>query len=371
MPASLYVGVMSGTSVDGIDACLATIDRRHCRERGHVYAPFEPALREHILAVARGSSLAEAATLDVHLADAYAEAIATLLAETGTEPGRIRAVGSHGQTVLHRPEGPAPTSIQLGDPHRLALRCGIDVVADFRRADIAAGGEGAPLAPAFHAAAFAHPDEYRCVANIGGMGNITLLPPGSDAPAGGFDTGPGNVLLDAWIAGQGEAGRDDGGAWAATGRVDEELLAGLRADPWFERPPPKSTGREHFDIGWLAQRAGKRLHALDPADVQATLAELTASTLADAVLEHAPRSVRLLVCGGGAHNHDLLDRLARRLPGVAVQTTGAHGIDPGHVEALAFAWLAWRRLHDLPGNCPAVTGARQAVPLGAVIRAPR
>ena len=371
MPASLYVGVMSGTSADGIDACLAAIDRRGCRERGHVHHAFEPALREQVLAVARGSSLAEAATLDVRLADAYAAAVEALLANTGTGSGRVRAIGCHGQTVLHRPRGPAPTSIQLGDPHRLAARCGIDVVADFRRADLAAGGEGAPLAPAFHGTAFGSARENRCVANVGGMSNVTVLPAGRDTPTLGFDTGPGNVLLDLWIAGQSGHGFDADGAWAASGTVDAELLARLRDDPWFALAPPKSTGREHFERAWLDERGGERLRAIDAADVQATLAELTASTVADAVREHAPGTDRLIVSGGGAHNADLRARLARLLPDVAIDTSADHGIEPEHVEPLAFAWLAWRRLHDLPGNCPAVTGARRAVPLGAVIRAPR
>lgn len=371
MSSSLFIGVMSGTSADGIDAVLAAFEGERCRERGHVHRPFERSLRNLILDIARGSSLADAATLDVRLADAYAEAIETLLQQTGISRRRIRAIGCHGQTVLHRPEGTDPTSIQLGDPHRLAAQCGIDVVNDFRRADIAAGGEGAPLACGFHAATFTSREEDRCVANIGGMANVTVLPAGSDSPAAGFDTGPGNVLLDGWISMHGGSDYDADGTWAARGDVDTRLLAALRSEPWFRRAPPKSTGREHFGQEWLERWGGDRLQALDPADVQATLAELTAATLADAIQTHAPGTTRVLICGGGARNTDLLSRLSRLLPDAAVETTAMHGIDPGHVEALAFAWLARRRLRGQPGNCPAVTGAHREVPLGAVILAPK
>lgn len=366
-----YLGVMSGTSADGIDACLAVFGEDGCAEHGHVHVPFAPELRELVLGIARGAPLDEAATLDVRLADAYADAVERLLQETRTDPGRVRAIGCHGQTVLHRPEGDAPTSIQLGDPHRLAARCGIDVVADFRRADLAAGGQGAPLAPAFHGAVLGAADEHRCVANIGGMGNVTVLPAGRHAPSCGFDTGPGNVLLDLWIAAHRDTRYDAAGAWAGSGTVDPPLLQALLDEPWFERPPPKSTGREQFEWAWLEQRGGDRLRELAPVDVQATLAELTATTLAMAVRTHAPATQRLIVSGGGAFNADLLARLERGLPGITVDTTSAHGIEPDHVEALAFAWLARRRLEDLPGNCPAVTGAHREVPLGAVIRAPR
>lgn len=371
MSGSLLIGVMSGTSVDGIDACLADFDGGTCHEHGHVHRPFEPALRKRILSAARGTSLADAATLDFLLAEAYAQTVMQLLEETGTSPDQVRAIGCHGQTVLHRPGGEAPTTIQLGDPHRLAALCGIDIVADFRRADMAAGGEGAPLAPAFHGTAFGSPTENRCIANIGGMSNITVLPAGHESPTLGFDTGPGNVFLDLWIAEHHAQTLDTDGAWSASGTVDQELLEMLRADPWFQQPPPKSTGREYFEQAWLEAHGGDRLRALETANVQATLAELTATTVADAIREHAPDTARLIISGGGAHNGDLRARLARLLPDVAIDTTADHGIAPDHVEALAFAWLAHRRLEGLPGNCPAVTGAYREVPLGAVVLAPR
>lgn len=371
MAAALYVGIMSGTSADGIDACLASFTRAGPRVLAGVHRPFHAALRTEVLAVARGAGLARAADLDVHLADAYADAVAALLHAAAIDAASVRAIGCHGQTVLHRPEGPAPTSVQLGDPHRLAARTGIDVVADFRRADIAAGGQGAPLAPAFHAAAFRARREPRAVVNIGGIANLTWLPPGQ-GPIRGFDTGPGNVLLDAWCARHRQASYDAGGRWAATGSVRADLLERLLAEPYFERPPPKSTGREHFDIDWLEHAlAASGEQPPVPADVQATLAELTARTIAAAATACDPPPARVLVCGGGAYNPELMARLARALPDAEVESTAAHGIAPERVEAVAFAWLARRRLQGLPGNRPEVTGAARPVVLGSLVKAPR
>lgn len=370
MPPPLYVGVMSGTSADGIDACLVSFPRAGPRLLASVHRPFDAALRAEVLAVARGNGLARAADLDVYLADAYADAVAAVLQAAGVEAAGVRAIGCHGQTVLHRPEGPAPTSIQLGDPHRLALRTGVDVVNDFRRADIAAGGQGAPLAPGFHAAMLRARREPRAVVNIGGIANLTWLPPGR-GPIRGFDTGPGNVLLDAWCARHREAPYDADGDWAATGAVRADLLDRLLAEPYFERPPPKSTGREHFDIDWLERALADIGDNARPADVQATLAELTARTIAAAAAGCEPPPARVLVCGGGARNADLMARLARALPDATVESTAAHGIAPEQVEAVAFAWLARRRLQGQPGNRPEVTGASQPLILGAHVRAPR
>ena len=367
---SLYVGLMSGTSADGIDACLASFTEDAASEHAHVHYPFDDALRNEVLAACRGGvTLADAATLDTRLADAAVAATCALLGQADVQPAAVRAVGSHGQTVLHRPAGTAPTSIQLGDPHRIAVKSGIDTVADFRRADIAAGGEGAPLAPAFHARVFPDPAECRGVLNLGGIANATLLRPA--APVIGFDTGPANVLLDAWIEHQQGVRCDTDGAWAAGGRVDEELLERMRADAWFRRPPPKSTGRERFDFAWLQRHLANASAAPAPRDVQATLAELTAATVADAIRATATTLDRVLVCGGGARNADLLARLQRRLGGIPVESTAGHGIDPQHVEPMAFAWLAHRRLEDLPGNCPSVTGADRELVLGSLVRARR
>lgn len=369
MSASLYVGLMTGTSADGIDACLASFPENGPVERAHIQRSFGGALRERILAVCRAdATLADAATLDVELADASAAAVTELLGRAGIAAADVRAIGSHGQTVLHRPQGPAPTSIQLGDPHRIAVLTGIDTVADFRRADVAAGGEGAPLAPAFHAQVFAAADERRAVVNLGGIANVTLLRPGE--PVLGFDTGPANVLLDAWIGRQRGERFDADGAWAAGGQVDTGLLERLSADPWFQRAPPKSTGRELFHAGWLDAHLARTNPEPAPRDVQATLADLTARTVAEGIQQTGTVD-RVLVCGGGAYNPDLLDRLRRRLDGPPVETTADYGIAPNHVEPMAFAWLARQRIEERPGNCPSVTGARRDLILGSLIRAPR
>lgn len=366
MPRALYVGVMSGTSADGIDACLVGFEPGGPHLRGHVHRPYPAALRRAALAAAEAGDLAAVTELDVRLADEYAAAVEALLAHCGIERTRVRAIGCHGQTVLHRPDGPCPTSVQAGDPHRLAIRTGIDVVADFRRADMAAGGQGAPLAPAFHAAAFASADEPRAIINIGGMANVTLLP--TDGRVTGFDTGPGNVLLDAWIERHGAEPYDRNGRWAASGETDTGLLADLMADPYFAQAPPKSTGREYFNARWLDDRLGRRAGDR-PADVQATLAELTARSIASALAEHGNGVTRAMVCGGGAYNEDLMARLRAAMPERRVETTAVLGIAPECVEPVAFAWLAYRRVRGLPGNRPEVTGARVALCLGALVRA--
>ncbi|MFW5969647.1 MAG: anhydro-N-acetylmuramic acid kinase [Halofilum sp. (in: g-proteobacteria)] len=370
MPASLFVGLMTGTSADGIDACLAAFPDDRPLERAHIQRPFGDPLRERILAVCRpDATLADAATLDVELADASAAAVPELLAHVGVTTADVRAIGSHGQTVLHRPRGPAPTTIQLGDPHRIAVLTGIDTVGDFRRADIAAGGEGAPLAPAFHARVFAAAGEHRAVVNLGGIANVTLLRPGQ--PVLGFDTGPANMLLDAWIGRQRGERLDTDGAWAAGGRVSEDLLERMIAEPWFQRPPPKSTGRERFHSAWLDDHLARMDPPPAPRDVQATLAELTARTVAEGIHHGGGAVDRVLICGGGAYNADLLARLRRRLDGPPVETTAAYGIEPNHVEPMAFAWLARQRVEEQPGNCPSVTGAHHELILGSLIRAPR
>jgi anhydro-N-acetylmuramic acid kinase len=276
----------------------------------------------------------------------------------------VRAIGSHGQTVLHQPGDAAPFTLQIGDPNIIAERLNIDVVADFRRRDLAAGGEGAPLMPAFHVAAFGTPGQYNAVANIGGIANVSRLQ--ADGSVTGFDTGPGNCLLDAWSRQQRAKPFDEHGQWAASGVIQPTLLNRMLQDPYFARRPPKSTGRETFSDGWLEQAlAGYRA---SPADVQATLTELTAHTIAMSLAGGGTQPVRVLVCGGGAQNTYLMSRLSLALPRSQVQTTGACGIDPQHVEAAGFAWLAYRYVNALPGNLPSVTGAKYAVPLGALYR---
>ncbi|MCW8128444.1 anhydro-N-acetylmuramic acid kinase [Microbulbifer halophilus] len=363
----LFVGLMSGTSVDSIDAVLVDFgDEEKARAKiltalGH---PIDPPLREAILALcAPGpSELDRAGQLDRQMGQVFAEAVQTLLARAGVEPRDVTGIGSHGQTVRHRPPGSvaSPFTTQIGDPNTIAALTGITTVADFRRRDMALGGQGAPLIPAFHRAAFAT-DRNRAVVNIGGMSNITEL--AANGSVYGYDTGPGNVLLDYWIGLHQGKPFDRDGAWAASGRVHPELLNRLMADPYFAAPPPKSTGRETFNANWLEEAcAGLELA---PADVQATLAEVTAASIAEAVHLFADGG-ELLVCGGGARNKDLLSRLQRRLPTWSIACTGSYGIDADWLEAVGFAWLARQTLLGLPGNCPGVTGAKKETVLGAI-----
>ena len=361
---TLYLGLMSGTSMDGIDAALLEIDDEGMRLLSAVCRDWPPALQRRLRRLAEDYQhigLVELGELDTSAGREFALAAEQLLRANALPASAVRAIGSHGQTVLHQPRGEAPFTLQIGDPNIIAEHLGIDVVADFRRRDLAAGGQGAPLMPAFHAAAFGIPGEHRAVVNIGGIANVTRL--AADGAVTGFDTGPGNCLLDAWARRHLRHAYDANGAWAATGSVQPALLERLLAEPYFARPAPKSTGRETFSDDWLERSLAGLPVA--PADVQATLAELTARSIADGLQADAKR---VLVCGGGALNADLMARLARALPRSAVQTTAAAGIAPEHVEAAGFAWLAHRYVCGLAGNLPAVTGARHALPLGALYR---
>ena len=296
----------------------------------------------------------------------FADAALALLREANVAPNTITALGSHGQTVCHRPSGPLPFTLQLGDPNVIAERTGIVTVADFRRADVAAGGQGAPLLPALHAAVLADPATPRAILNLGGIANLTLLVPGK--PVLGFDTGPANCLMDAWSLRVRGTPRDEGGAWARSGRVDAGLLQRLMDDPYFALPPPKSTGREYFNLDWLDARLPGNLA---PEDVQATLLQLSAHSIAVALRNGAPEIREVYACGGGVHNGALMDALRAALPGVKVDTSAALGLDPDFVEAVGFAWLARARLENVPGNLPSVTGARGPRVLGAVYAASR
>lgn len=380
---TLYIGLMSGTSLDGIDAALVRIDDEPVGGRPRLLAshaePMPARLRTLLwrLCHADQVSFAELAAAEEAFCKLQAEAVATLLATSETPGEAVAAIGSHGQTIEHAPyghpggghaSGPAYT-LQLDNPSRLAELTGIAVVADFRRRDLAAGGQAAPLAPAFHEALFRDHHEWRLVLNLGGFANLTLLPPGGDERAPlGFDSGPANVLLDAWHSRHRGGAFDADGAWAGSGRVDETLLATLLEEPFFHLPPPRSTGRELFHLDWLAGRlsGGERAE-----DVQATLAELTAASIAlavEVVRERldAPPPALLIPCGGGAHNRDLLNRLARRLPDTPLGDCAEWGWPADWLEAGAFAWLAWRRLAGLPGNLPSVTGAAGPRILGGI-----
>lgn len=363
MPA-LYLGLISGTSADGIDAALTRFDPRLEPVHARTYA-WDPGLRARLLALGQAHaevSLDMLGRLDVEVAHAFADAALRLIAEAGLQAKDVRAIGSHGQTVRHRPGGDFPFTWQLGDGGVIAERCGITTVADFRRRDVAAGGQGAPLMPAFHAAVLQSCEEDRAVLNLGGIANLTLLPRNGEVR--GFDTGPANALLDAWCERHTGHAFDADGAFAASGRVDTDVLERLLGDPWFAVSPPKSTGREQFHLGWVAERLGGT--GIDPPDLQATLLELTAVTVADALRATQPGTRRLLACGGGVHNALLIGRIRARLRDVAVESTAAHGLDPDFVEATGFAWLARETLAGRPGNLPGVSGARGARVLGVV-----
>lgn len=367
--SELFLGLMSGTSADGIDAALVRFDGEgrtlRCElVRGRTFG-WDAALRAQLVALGQGAdnvSLDALGSLDGRIALAFAESALSLLQEAGVPRGRIRAIGSHGQTIRHRPQADPPFTWQLGDGNVIAERCGIATVADFRRRDVAAGGQGAPLMPAFHAALLGSPQEDRAVLNLGGIANFTLLP--VDGGVRGFDTGPANALMDAWCERHTGRAYDAGGTFAASGQVNATLLARLLADAWFALPPPKSTGREHFHLDWLQARMDDTVVA--PADVQATLLELTARTVADALQMTQPDTRRVLACGGGVRNHVLMARLAAYLPQAVVESTASHGLDPDYVEAMGFAWLARETLAGRPGNLPAVTGASGQRVLGAV-----
>ena len=368
-PAQLYLGLISGTSADGIDAALVRFEPDCELVFGRTY-PWDSVLRARLIALGQGgdtTSLDELGELDTILARTFADVATRAIEEAGIDAREVRAIGSHGQTVRHRPESKAAFTWQMGDGNVIAERTGITTVADFRRRDVAAGGHGAPLMPAFHAARLRSESENCAVLNLGGIGNFTLLPkPAGQEPGEvrGFDTGPANALMDAWCERHTGKPYDANGAFAASGNSDAELLARLLDDPWFALPPPKSTGREQFHLAWLESRLGDV--PLRPADVQATLLELTAVTVADALQATQPDTARVLVCGGGVHNAALMARLSARMPGAIVESTSSHGLDPDYVEAMGFAWLARETLGGRPGNLPSVTGAKGLRVLGAV-----
>ena len=359
--AELYIGLMSGTSLDGVDAALVQIGDGELLCLGTICLPYPEAARAAALDLhAPGADdLHHASLLANQVATLYAQAITELLESAGTEARHIKAVGAHGQTVRHNPT--AGYTLQLINPALLAELSGITVVADFRNRDIAAGGQGAPLVPAFHDVMLRHPSEHRVILNLGGIANITDLAPGR--PTRGFDTGPGNMLLDAWIRHRRGLDYDKDGAWAASGKVHEELLAKLLVHPYLKQSPPKSCGREEFNLDWLLSCLNNSEAA---EDVQASLVELSAHSIADAISTYCGKPDALFACGGGARNSQLMQALAAHLPDTRVETTDSVGLDSDSLEAIAFAWLAHRTMHNLTGNLPEVTGARGDRVLGAI-----
>ncbi len=357
----LFIGLMSGTSLDGADAALVEFEPASHRTLAFATVPFPDALRERILALceARSDSLELEGRVSIELAQLYARAVEDVLAKAGVARTSVAAIGCHGQTVRHRPD--LGFTIQVNDAARLAELTGIDVVADFRRRDMAAGGQGAPLVPAFHEALFRHPTISRCIVNIGGISNVTWLPAGGATM--GFDCGPGNVLLDGWTRRHLGAHYDEGGRWALRGCTDAPLLEALLAEPFLQRPPPKSTGRELFRMAWLEERLTA---ALRPEDVQSTLADFTARSIVGALDRFCPETDEIYLAGGGARNPALVERIAGLAGGRPVALTDALGVPTAHVESMAFAWLAMKCVRREPVDLTAVTGARAPRVLGAI-----
>jgi anhydro-N-acetylmuramic acid kinase len=359
--SDLFVGLMSGTSLDGADAALVDFSGTHPRTLAFATVPFSTGLRDRILALSEpgSDSLELAGKVSLELAELYARAVEGALAAGGVDRKGVAAIGCHGQTVRHRPD--LGFTIQINDAARLAELTAIDVVADFRRRDMAAGGQGAPLVPAFHEAMFRHPAASRCVVNIGGISNVTWLP--ARRHALGFDCGPGNVLLDGWTRRHLGSDYDDGGRWARQGRTDTSLLGRLMAEPFLAKSPPKSTGRELFRMAWLEERLDRDER---PEDVQSTLTDFTARSIVDAIDRFCPATDEIYLAGGGARNDLLVERIESLAGGRPVAATDALGVPTAHVESMAFAWLAMKCVKREPIDLTAVTGARHARVLGAI-----
>lgn len=363
-----FIGMLSGTSRDGVDAVLVNFSRDGMRILHAVCVQYPPALRQkldQLLATGKAPAKDLASALDDQLGQFFARVAHNLVSEAGMEMRDITAIGSHGQNVWHQPVGDQPVSLQLGNPAIIARNTNSVTVGNFRSADVEVGGQGAPLAPLLHLEIFRSDQEDRAVLNIGGISNLTLLP--ASGGVSGCDTGPGNCLMDAWCMRHLQKSYDENGRWAATGSIDEALLQRMLEDPYFQKSPPKSTGLEHFSENWLDAMLGEQ--ELAPADVQASLTELTARSIADS-LRATGSARRVMVCGGGTHNSYLLRRLAANLPQIIVETTHRYGVDPDWVEGLLFAWLARERLQHKKQNTPPITGARKPVLLGDVHQPP-
>ncbi|MDX9740380.1 MAG: anhydro-N-acetylmuramic acid kinase [Gammaproteobacteria bacterium] len=364
--SDLYVGLMSGTSMDGVDAALVDFADEAPRLLAFRSEPYPAPLRRRLLQLAQGTDdeLARTAQLDAELGRLFAQATLAVIDQGRVRRRAVSAIGSHGQTLRHFPK--IPSSLQIADPNIIATATGITTVADFRRRDMSVGGQGAPLAPAFHEILFRVRSRTRVVLNVGGIANITLLPRTSAQPVSGFDTGPGNTLMDRWAERHLKQPMDTDGHWAAGGNVDERLLARLLKERYFRAPPPKSTGTEYFNMRWLENHLARENRRIPHRDVQTTLCELTARTITDAIRRHAPDTDEVLVCGGGAYNLALMFRLQVLLDTIPVRSTEDFGVEPTRIEAMTFAWLARQTILGRPGNLPSVTGAGQAVVLGAV-----
>jgi anhydro-N-acetylmuramic acid kinase len=384
MSEPYYLGVLSGTSMDAVDVALVSFQSSDSKSAASnpnntIYPriiktlsyPIPEAFRNHCLMLCQSGkgSIDDYGKLDAEAGEIFAQAVNQILRKNNIPAKKIRAIGSHGQTLRHRPEANPPFSLQIGDPNIIAERTGIPTIADFRRRDIAAGGQGAPLAPAFHAAVFGSPIENRVIVNIGGISNITILHQDKHIPLIGFDTGPGNCLMDLWVKKHWKTAFDKDGLIAAAGTIQTDLLQNLMQDPFFSKALPKSTGRDYFNEVWLLehlQRWSELTNTnISNQDVQATLLSLTAQTLANAILQYAPEKAAVYICGGGVHNTFLIQTL-NQLLARPIDSTETLGSPPDWIEAILFAWLAKQTLEGKSGNCPTVTGARHAIPLGGI-----
>ena len=367
MDEQLYIGLMSGTSLDGIDAALVSFTAHQPQLLHACCIPLEDELRQEIkLLVNPGENeINRLMELDRILGQQFALATRRLLDKAGIDTGQVTAIGSHGQTIRHWPKSETPATLQIADPNTIAEISGITTVADFRRRDIAAGGEGAPLVPAFHQHIFQHTEKNRVILNLGGIANITLLPADKNKKVTGFDTGPANTLLNHWVQQQQNQPYDKNGDWAATGTVDKDFLACLMEDDYFRLPPPKSTGTEYFNPAWLSQKL-KAFPFLAAEDVQATLTLFSVMSVKEAIAQYATDTDEIIVCGGGVHNSHLMQLLEQHMPQYEIHSSADYNIDPDYIEAMAFAWLAKQTLEHKSGNLPDVTGATRAVILGGV-----
>lgn len=364
----LFIGLMSGTSVDGIDAAIVDFKGNYPKLIATDYTPYTPALRDQILSICQpgDNEIARMGELDIILGKAFADSVKRLLENNKLPSTQITAIGSHGQTIRHSPHSSQKFTLQIGDPNTIAAMTQITTIADFRRKDMAYGGHGAPLVPAFHQHILASDQMNRAIVNIGGIANITLLPKTSNSPLLGYDVGPGNVLLDAWIQTHLQKTHDQHGEWCAAGTVHPSLLKQLLSDDFFHQPPPKSTGRERFNLSWLSSQLQSIGLPLAPVDVQATLADLTAHCILNEIRRHLPNG-EILICGGGALNTHLMSRLQTlAAPEFTVTSTQKYGLDPNWIEAMAFAWLAKQTINRQSGNLPSVTGASTETILGGI-----
>ena len=370
MKEDLYIGLMSGTSLDGIDAILARFENEQITVLEALCLPLTSNLKSEIKSLINpgDNEINRLMDLDIQLGKLFSEAVNKLISKAKVKKEDIIAIGSHGQTIRHFPTAKNPSTLQICDPNTIAELTGITTVADFRRRDMAAGGQGAPLVPAFHEQIFRHATKNRVILNLGGIANITILPADKNKPVTGFDTGPANTLINYWIQQQQNKNYDEAGKWAATGEINQDLLTDLLSDDYFKLTPPKSTGTEYFNADWLSSKLTP-YKELKAEDVQATLTALTAKTISDAINSYAVKITNvgeIIICGGGVHNQYLWKQLQQYLPACEINSSAKYGLDPDYIEATAFAWLAKQTIEHKAGNLPEVTGARRAVVLGGV-----